>query len=250
MSKTLKGMRILNTRPKEQAQVLSKKIKEAGGIPIEFPAIEILASDSGWTYSLANLNTINQAIFVSPNAVRYFFNELIKRKIQWPGQIRIIAIGKGTATALRPFNIEAHETPESPDSEHLLNLRSLQQIKNQSLLLVKGEGGRKVIEEYLVLKGAKIIILQVYKRVAPSVSTEQIQELLQEDKVDIILLTSEQSIYNLFNMFDKDGQAWLQNKPCLVISERLAQSASALGFKKIMISHPERMIGTLFDYKD
>jgi uroporphyrinogen-III synthase len=250
MSKTLKGLRILNTRPKEQAQALSKKIKEAGGIPIEFPTIEIQASNNTWTDSLSNLNTISQAIFVSPNAVRYFFNELKKRKITWPDYIHVIAIGKGTASALEQFNIAAHDTPDLPDSEHLLNLKSLQQIRNQSLLLVKGEGGRKVIEEYLLLKGAKIIILQVYKRVAPSISTELINTLWREDKVDIILLTSEQSIHNLFNMFNKEGQTWLQNKPCLVISERLAQSAAALGFKNIMISHPERMIGTLFDYKD
>ncbi|CZR33605.1 Uncharacterised protein [Legionella pneumophila] len=42
----------------------------------------------------------------------------------------------------------------------------------------------------------------------------------------------------------------LQNKPCLVISDRLAKVASLFGIKKILISHPERMIGTLFDYKD
>ncbi|HAT1596872.1 TPA: uroporphyrinogen-III synthase [Legionella pneumophila] len=250
MTKSLNGLRILNTRPREQAQVLNKKIIESGGIPIDCPTMEIVGLKTNWINKLPDLASVNQAIFVSPNAVRYLMMELSSKKINWPNSIRVTAIGKSTARMLNEFNIQVSDIPELPDSEHLLTLNSLQQIKNQTILLVKGEGGRQLIEEYLMLKGATLCILSVYKRVMPSIDQEFLNSLWRDDLVDIILLTSEQSIHNLFKMFSIEGQMWLQNKPCLVISERLAKVASLFGIKKILISHPERMIGTLFDYKD
>ncbi|HAU1151648.1 TPA: uroporphyrinogen-III synthase [Legionella pneumophila] len=250
MTKTLNGLRILNTRPREQAQVLNKKIVESGGIPIDCPTMDIVASETNWINKLPDLTSVNQAIFVSPNAVRYFMMELSSKRINWPNSIRVTAIGKGTSRMLNEFNIQVSDIPELPDSEHLLTLNSLQQIRNQTILLVKGEGGRQLIEEYLMLKGARLCILSVYKRVVPTIDQEFLNSLWRDDLVDIILLTSEQSIHNLFKMFSIEGQMWLQNKPCVVISDRLAKVASLLGIKKILISHPERMIGTLFDYKD
>ena len=82
----------------------------------------------------------------------------------------------------------------------------------------------------------------------PKIDPLLIQTIWQNDQVDIILLTSEQSIHNLFALFGKDALQWLQSKTFLVISERLAQSASLFGIQKIVKSHPERMINTLFDY--
>lgn len=250
MTETLNGLRILNTRPKEQAQLLNKKIIEAGGMPIDCPTLEIIPSQTNWIDKLPDLNSVTQAIFISPNAVRCCMKELTSRGINWPNSIRVIAIGKGTARVLNELNIQVNDVPELPDSEHLLTLDSLQQIKNQEILLVKGEGGRKLVEEYLMLKGAKACILSVYKRAMPIIDKEFINSLWRDDLVDIILLTSEQSIHNLFKMFGSERQEWLQNKPCLVISDRLAKVATLFGIKKILISHPERMISTLFDYKD
>ncbi|WBV63367.1 uroporphyrinogen-III synthase [Legionella pneumophila 130b] len=102
------------------------------------------------------MTSVNQAIFVSTNAVRYFMMELASKNINWPNSIRVTAIGKGTSRVLNEFNIQVSDVPELPDSEHLLTLNSLQQIRNQTILLVKGEGGRQLIEEYLMLKGAKL----------------------------------------------------------------------------------------------
>lgn len=248
MINTLKGLRILNTRPKNQAQALSKSIIDAGGIAIECPTIEIKAINNNWIGLLPNLSTVNQAIFVSANAVHYCFTQLKLNNIHWPAQIKIIAMGHGSSNALNEFNIAINNIPDVPDSEHLLTLNTLQQLKSQTVLLFKGEGGRPVIEEGLLQRGANVIALNVYKRVIPKIRHQFINSLWRDDLVDIILLTSEQSIYNLFKMFCKEAHYWLQEKPCLVISERLAKSASLFGMKKIIISHPHWMMNTLFDY--
>lgn len=248
MKRSLKDLRILNTRPKDQAKELNQYIKDAQGIPISCPALEIQANLNHWIELLPDLNNVDHAIFISANAVTYCFRQLRQNHITWPTTINVIAIGKGSAKALHQFNIHVNNIPDTPDSEHLLALESVQHINHQTVLLFKGQGGRQTIEEGLRLRGAKVITLSVYRRIMPEVHREFIHSLWRDNAVDIILLTSVQSIHNLFNMFGENARPWLQNKPCMVISARLAQSASLLGIKNIIISHPDRVMETLFDY--
>lgn len=248
MTKSLKGLRVLNTRPHNQARLLNQSIREAGGVAVECPTLEIEPTSERWIETLPKLDNVNYAIFVSPNAVIYCFNALARQNISWPASIQVIAIGQGTVKALNKFNIKVHYTPEYPDSEHVLSLNPLQQLKNHTVVLFKGEGGRKLIEDVLLLRGAQIVNIHVYRRILPKIDPEFLNSIWQKDLVDIILLTSEQSINNLFELFGKDAHSWLQNKPCLVISERLAKSASSFGIKHIIISHPDRIMDALFDY--
>lgn len=248
MTQSLQGLRILNTRPKGQAQEFTKIITDAGGVAIECPTLEIKATPDDWVNSLPKLHTVNQAIFISANAVHYCFKALKQHRMNWSQQINVIAIGQASAKALKAYHIPVNETPNIPNSESVLTLNTLDQLNNQTVLLFKGEGGRLLIEEGLRLRGAKVYPLSVYQRVLPEINRQLIQSIWREDLVDIILLTSEQSIHNLFQIFGEEAQHWLQSKPCLVISERLVESASLLGIKKLVISHPDRMINTLFDY--
>ncbi|KTC83686.1 uroporphyrinogen-III synthase [Legionella cherrii] len=248
MKNSLYGLRILNTRPRGQASQLSESIRDAGGIVIELPALEIKATNTHWISLLPNLKTIDQAIFISANAVHYCFTQLSQHQIEWPSSIQVIAIGQGSAAALHEFNIQVSAVPDVPNSEHLLALKTLQQPEKQNVLLFKGEGGRPLIEEQLIKRGTNLLVLEVYKRVIPQMSTQFVQSIWRDDLVDIILLTSEQSLHNLFKLFDKEAHDWLRNKKWLVISERLAQVASSSGIRKIRICHPSRVMDTLFDY--
>lgn len=248
MNNSLAGLRVLNTRPAAQAKKLSNSIREAGGIAIECPTIEIKPVQE-WLSSLPDLTQINQALFISVNAVVHCFNQLNQNNITWPDQIEVIAIGEGTKNVLEKFNIKVHDQPSVSDSEHLIRLPSLQQIKNQSLILFKGEGGRPLIEQVLLLRGATLHILSVYERVMTTLPQAFLKSLWRDDQVDIILLTSEQSIQFLFKMLGKEAYHWLQTKPCLVISPRLAQFAASLGIEEVIISHPDKILDALFEYK-
>lgn len=247
MNTTLQGLRILNTRPKEQAQDLSNTIQAIGGTVLELPTLEIQATPT-WLGTLPDLNTIHYAIFVSANAVAQCFIQLKIANISWPTTIKVIPIGQGSAAALKKFNVSVYETPEIPDSEHLLAMQSLQQPQQQNILLFKGKGGRTLIAETLLERGASLFTFEVYQRVMPKINPQFVKSIWHDDLVDIILLTSEQSIHHLFALFEDDAHEWLRSKTCLVISERLAQVASTLGIKNIIRSHPDRMINALFDY--
>ncbi|KTC92552.1 uroporphyrinogen-III synthase [Fluoribacter dumoffii] len=250
MKDSLNGLCILNTRPQSQAHELSQSIRAAGGNVIELPTIEIEAMPNDWIHLLPNLKTVDKAIFISANAVHFCFTQLLQKHLDWPSSIQVIAIGQGTAAAIEKFGIQVSEIPEIPDSEHLLALKTFQQPEKQNVLLFKGEGGRELIEEQLTQKGANLVVLKVYKRVIPQINPQWVESLWRDDLVDIILLTSELSLHNIFKLFDKEAHNWLRNKKWLMISERLAQVAFSLGIKNIRVCHPGRVMNTLFDYVD
>lgn len=250
MSRSLHGLRILNTRPKKQGQKLAASIINAGGVSIDCPSIEIQAIPCEWMDTLPDLYTVNQAIFISANAVDYFFQQLQGQSKAWPEQINVIAIGDASAQALNAYGIRVHHIPAMADSEHLLALPCLQSLSEQSILLVKGEGGRSLIEQELLRKKAQVFALSVYQRILPTLPLGFTHSLWRDDAVDIILLTSEQSMHHLFELFSPDAHAWLRSKPCFVISERLAHIAASLGIKKVRVSPPDSIINSLLDYKD
>ncbi|MGC1181619.1 uroporphyrinogen-III synthase [Legionella sp.] len=247
MSRSLRGLRILNTRPHKQAASLSTAIRAGGGSVIELPTLEIQATPD-WLHSLPDLKKINQAIFVSANAVEHCFMQLNQANISWPSSIKVIAIGQGSTMMLKQFDTHVHMIPEMPNSEHLLVINSLQQPQKQNILLVKGKEGRTLIEETLSSRGANLIVLNVYQRAMPKINPQFVKSIWREDLVDIILITSEQSIHHLFKLFEEEAHNWLRSKTCLVLSERLAHVAFSLGINTIIRSHPSRMMNALFNY--
>lgn len=250
MTQSLQGLHVLNTRPLEQGKALSRAIEEAGGIAIECPALAIESNDSSWLLSLSDLTKIDQAIFISANAVNCCFMALKQHNLVWPTTIKIIAVGQGTANALCKHEIRVDLIPEIADSEHLLELEAMQQVNQQHIILFKGEGGRTLITETLKARGANLIVIELYKRVMPNLSRQYLLSLWHQDAVDIILFTSQQAMENIFVLFGENAYAWLCTKPCVVISERLAKSASLLGMQTILISSPETILNTLHQFNE
>ena len=245
---TLQGLRVLNTRPLEQGLILAKAISEAGGFSIALPALAILPTPDNWIKEIPLTDPIDQAIFISANGVRYFCEAYAQHHRKLSPKTHIIAIGKASADALRLYNVAVHTIPETSDSEHLLQLPSLQTVNNQTILLIKGKNGRELIAETLSHRGAHIIPLEVYHRDLPQVIEHNITSLWREDAVDIILFTSEQAIHNTATLLGEGAMPWLCNKPCMVISERLANVASLLGIKTIVISRYDAILSSLEHY--
>jgi uroporphyrinogen-III synthase len=242
MTDILRGLRVLNTRPHQQGQSLTANIRQLGGHAIDLPALVIEATPIASQTPMPNLTTVNHAIFISPNAVKYFFST---HKQQWPKTITVTAQGHATAMALSKQGIIVHLVPDIADSEHLLQQTALQNVKNQSILLIKGTDGRQLIEETLQTRGALVTTLAVYCTRLPVVNPKYIERIWQEDAVDIILFTSQQAMRNLFILFADAGRDFLCHKPCLVISQRLAVEASRLGIKQILTCRYDNILNAL-----
>ncbi len=244
----MNGLRVLNTRPLHQAAALDHAIHAAGGLSINFPALTLHATPADWLADMPPPENVNQAIFISANAVNFYFDALNQAQIKWPLSIGIIAVGQATSVALSKRGILPHHIPSMADSEHLLKLSTLQAIHDQTILLIKGVGGRPLIAETLLFRGARLISLCVYRRDLPAIKQEYINALWQGDVVDIILFTSTQAMHNFFSLFSEEGRCWIRKTPCLVISERLAETASTLGIDKINLCQYDTVLEALKDF--
>lgn len=243
--KNFNKLRVLNTRPINDAKELSEQINLAGGLAFELPIISIYPSNLDWLEKISDLNKIKQIIFISKNAVRYFFAGLATAKLELPKDTLITCIGPGTAELLTKYKNKANYVPDINNSEHLLQLENFTNVLNQNILLVKGIGGRNVIQEGLKTRGANLTVVDVYVRKSPEISPKIIDKIWQEDSIDIIIYTSKQAMLNIIEIFPESAKTWLLSKPSIVISERLVEHAKKLGFKNIIQTNYANIVTTI-----
>jgi uroporphyrinogen-III synthase len=234
----LNGATILVTRPAHQADALCQLIEGAGGKALRFPTLAIVAvPDSGQVQNvLANLSQYQWLIFVSANAVNFALNAN-GGKIGQFHPLRIAAIGQATAKAITASGLHVSCVPkEGFDSAALLASPEFQEVAGVRFLIVRGEGGREELANVLCARGADVTYLDVYKRQMPTCDASGLQDLLPRQQVAVITITSGEALQNLLMMVAPQYRAYLTVIPIVVVSERLRQMASGLGFKQIVVA--------------
>jgi len=113
----------------------------------------------------------------------------------------------------------------------LLEQLSLTKIQGENILIVCGQGGRRLLEEALEKRGAHCSRLEVYCRCYPQKNEQGLQVLLANAALDFILVTSGQALINLVQMAGNLEKV-LKAQQLIVISQRIADKAQALGFNK------------------
>ena len=228
----MRARRILVTRPAGQATRLCGLLEAAGHEAIPLPAIEILKpADSYRIEALTDtLEDYDLAVFVSVNAVKMGL-EFILNQRDWPANTRIATVGASSAEALLPYGLSVDLVPEHQyNSEALLALDELQDMSGQCVVIFRGNGGRDVLRDTLLDRGADVDYVEVYQRKCPTVDARRMQSLLQPGYLDCITITSNESLQNLYAMAGAEGQPLLLNIPLVVIGARQATLARQLGF--------------------
>jgi len=228
----LRGVRVLVTRPAHQAETLAQTIEAAGGEAVRLPTIEIAApADTTALHAvLDRLPEFAFAIFISPNAVRQFL-PLLHARGGVPSGLQLAAVGQGT---LRTLNEEGFDKVLAPlerfDSEALLELLPSAVVAGKDVLIVRGEGGHKLLGESLSACGARVAYAECYRRIPPRQPDAATLARLRRGEIDILILTSIEGARNLCSLVGESGQAQLLATPVVVVSERLAQTCRELGF--------------------
>jgi uroporphyrinogen-III synthase len=152
--------------------------------------------------------------------------------------VRIAAIGRATAQALALAGLTVDLVPESGyNSEALLAMPQMQQLKGQNCLIVRGEGGREELATTLRSRGAYVEYLEVYKRVTPDIDNSQVSLLLAQDKLDVITVTSGEALQNLLIMLEEKHHQRLFEVSLVVVGNRIKQIAADIGFKRIAVTN-------------
>jgi uroporphyrinogen-III synthase len=222
----LTGLTVLITRPLPQACALAETIASFGGEGIVFPtiAIEPLEATAPETH--------DWIIFVSVHAVEHG-----ARFIQRTTGTRIAGIGKATASALAAANMPADLVPDAPfTSEALLAHPAFRPTPGERALIVRGAGGRETLRDTLSAQDVNVALLEVYRRVRPSVSAADIAALearWAEGELGAVTATSVETLMNLHELLTPRGRELLRQTPLLAPSQRIIDAAATIGWNAV-----------------
>jgi uroporphyrinogen-III synthase len=231
----LKGKGIVVTRPASLARGLADLISSAGGTPYLFPAIEI--EPLAVTLPPGHLD---MAVFISPTAVRqglkHFNNDGM-----------VAALSAGTRRELERNGVKNVIAAEGGDSEALLALPQLRDVKGLRVAIFRGEGGREVLAQGLRDRGAAVEYVECYRRVRPRSDPAPLLAAWRRGALHAITVSSAEGLRNLFAMLEGGPLAAL---PLFVPHERVAAEARRLGAREALLAGPgdDEMAAALVAY--
>lgn len=241
----LAGRAILVTRPAAQAAGLCRRIAAAGGEPVPFPALEILSIPNALQglHWLGEDNVIKPGIpqpgpdwlvFISPTAVA---EGLACLPAAWLAGARLAAVGAATGAALQARLQRPVLCPTGrSDSEALAALPEFQQLAGQSVLIVRGAGGREWLAQTLQARGARVGSLACYRRVRPQADPAALLARWQTGGIHAVTITSGEALANLAAMLGAPGHGPLRDTPLFTVHERIAGQARALGVHTVQVT--------------
>ncbi|MES1981011.1 MAG: uroporphyrinogen-III synthase [Pseudomonadota bacterium] len=230
----LAGLSIVVTRPRDQAEPLARRIAQAGGLAILFPLLEIraIADPLPLRALVARLHEFDLAIFISPNAAHYGM-AAIRAAGELPENLKIATVGLGTAKALRNLGVAEIITPQDRfDSEALLALPQLQQVKGSRVVIFRGDAGRELLADTLRERGATVEYAACYRRTRPQ---HNVSALLAAAP-DALTVTSSEALGYLHDMLDTAARAQLATVPLFVPHARIAAAARAQGWRDVTLT--------------
>lgn len=240
-------MRVLVTRPAHQANAFCQQLEDLGAAAIRLPLLEIVPLDAAAAENallrqqILNLDLYQQIIVVSANAARYAGELIDTYWPQLPTGIHWHAIGQQTAAVLAGYDIHAQANPHGFDSEALLRAPQLQDVSEQRILIMRGQGGRELLATELQQRGARTEYAELYLRRQPDYTQQQINSTIYSP-LDAICITSGEALENLFTLLasqqeqtpERRGQ--IQATRLIVPSKRVAEIATRYGCSRVQIA--------------
>lgn len=228
MTRALAGRTVLVSRPARQAPALAQAIRAAGGEAFEFPALEIEAVPlDALAAPLAQWAEADLAIFISPNAAQFGMAAIRARGLADP--VQAFAVGPGTARALQALGVRGVITPDGQDSEALLGLPQLQTVAGKRVIIVRGVGGRPLLTETLTARGARVALMECYRRLRPEADATPLLARWQAGGIDAVTVTSAETLHNLAALLGKAGKPLLVRTPLFAPHEKIAEAARRWG---------------------
>jgi uroporphyrinogen-III synthase len=229
---------VLVTRPSgEAADQLCAALQTAGYKVFHQPLIELHGlSHPGpeQRQHLLDLDRYQHVIFISGNAVRFGMRWVEDFWPQLPEGLQWYAVGAATAAALERFGIRVSTPGNNMSSEGLLAIPSLQTVRGERVLVVKGEGGRDTLRQALISRGAAVDELACYRRSVPGLPDGELAARLDRWAVDVILVSSGEGLGNLPLLLSPAESTKLKAVGMIVPSLRVATMAREAGFSHII----------------
>ncbi|PYJ42044.1 MAG: uroporphyrinogen-III C-methyltransferase [Verrucomicrobia bacterium] len=199
------GKRIVVTRTRRQAGVLSSELRALGGDVIELPTIRIAPPTNLREFAelVQDAHSYDWIVFTSPNGVEAFFEIFFKlyadtREI---GAAKIAAIGPATAQRVRDFHLHVDMQPEEFVAEAILReFEKLGGIENLKVLIARAERARDLLPKGLAGMGAIVDEAFAYRTVAETSDVTGARRRFVEEGADLITFTSSSTVENFLDL--------------------------------------------------
>lgn len=236
----LSGCYFISLRPVGGHDVLRRAAAAHGARVLALSPWRLASrDDAGTRAALRAALSAPKLVFTSPAAVRAAraLRTLRARRGQaW------FAVGSGTAAALRRAGIADAVAPKRMDSEGLLALPALRDVRGGQVGLVTAPGGRGRIAVVLRRRGARVLRADVYARIAVTPSPRAVARLRALDTAPLLLaLSSGEALVHVLAALPGDLVATLKKRVRVIAaSARLAALARERGFRDIVIADSAR----------
>jgi len=228
----LLGKRIVVTRTRKQASVLSSKLRSLGADIIELPTIRIGPPTDLREFAelVQDAHMYDWIVFTSANGVEAFFNIFFKlyddaREI---GGARIAAIGPATAQRVKDFHLHVDLQPKEFVAEDVVReFKKQGSIENLNILLVRAEKARDVLPKGLSGLGAIVDEAFAYRNLPETRDPTGARQQLAKRGADLITFTSSSTVENFLSL----GLPWPKGMQVASIGPITSQTARDNGLK-------------------
>ncbi len=242
----LDGKRIVITRARDQAQILSDKIRALGGVPVEMPAINIapVSDFAALDEALDHAAQYDWVVFTSANGVRAVAERLAARglEIHRLSIGKLAAIGPATARALEALGLTVDFVPAKFLGEQVA--RELPAEPGCRVLLLRADLASDVLARVLSERGMVVTNVDAYRTVMPEWRAKEWQH------VDAITFTSSSTVSNLKAMLGEQREQ-LGHVDVFCIGPVTAETARQAGWRPsaVAVEHTiDGLLAAIVDY--
>jgi len=209
-AKPLFGKRVLVTRTRQQASVLSRLLSQQGAEPIELPTLELVPRDDprrlGRALDALARDRYQWVVFTSANGVDIFFRRLREagRDARAFAGARVCAIGPGTAAALAAHGLRADLVPEEFVAESVVEALRPHLRPGNRVLVPRAESARPELVEGLRSCGAEVAEVTLYHAAVPKEAPAEALEMLRRGAIDAVTFASSSAVRNLLKLLGGD----------------------------------------------
>ncbi|MEW6181824.1 MAG: uroporphyrinogen-III C-methyltransferase [Bacillota bacterium] len=208
------GRRIVVTRSREQASVLSEAISALGGEAFEFPTIRIEPPESweGLDTAIRKAGTYDWVIFTSVNGVSMFYRRLreLGCDIRAFNRAHIASIGPGTRAALEERGLVVEYTPQEFKAEAVAEGLKTLMPAGARVLLPRADIAPDSLPRALAEAGYLADNIAAYRTAPERRSAGLLREMLASGAVDAVTFTSSSTVTNFVAALGPDTPGLLE----------------------------------------
>ena len=232
-----KKIALISTRPLKTNVQLSEELKNSEIKLLSFPLTEIHPLNNYQIFDgvIETIKTYQHIIFISTNAVHFFLERVKKLSLQIPKKLKLSSIGPTTKLLLqKKLSVDVHSPIKTFDSEHLLKEKIYNNVEDQKILIIRGEGGRETLKNALEEKGGIVNYGECYVRKYVDIDLIQLKNDLVNYHHQFILFSSTNSAKHFIDQLHNIETGWLQNIKIIVNHKKIEGLLSKI-FKNIFV---------------